>query len=227
MMARSKRPTSQKGPHLDSFLQRGVSLAIGLALGLGFMGLLGGDSTQPLAETTSRAHGSWAFDLEDDRLLVGFSDNVFFAQVLSAAPMTPQTQADGAPEDEFPQTSYSVLPLSSIKGELLAPITVIQTGGIDVDGTVVLLEGDSLMVVGATYLLVTQSFLEDGAVPSDAELVHYLVAPGFDHPAAATEAEVQALTSRFAAAYEQELDPRETFQEPQMVASFSGLHRPE
>lgn len=63
---------------------------IALGVIIGFAGLWGGDAA---ATTTavSRALGSWAFDLEDDRLLVGFSDNVFFGQVVSSAPAAPFT----------------------------------------------------------------------------------------------------------------------------------------
>lgn len=194
------------------FRAAGISKsAIALAVAIGFAGLWEGDATKSTT-AVSRAHGSWAFDLEDDRLLVGFSDNVFFGQVLASVPAAPFIPEGGSPDESFPQTAYSVLPIGNIKGHLAAPVTVLQLGGIDTDGTLVLLEEDALMAVGSTYLLITE------ASPANVESekaggqgVHFLVAPGFDHPVANSGAARQQLQGRFGDAYANEVDPRLIF----------------
>lgn len=187
---------------------RFAEASITLSLIIGFAGLVGGDSATTTT-AVSRAHGSWAFDLEDDRLLVGFADNVFFGRVLSSTPAAPFIPEGGSLEESFPQTSYIVLPTGDIKGHLVGPVTVLQLGGIDTDGTLMLLEDDSLMSVGATYLLITET--SDVNIDSEhagGQGVYSLVAPGYDHPVAATESARQQLQSRYGDAYANEVDPR-------------------
>lgn len=79
----------------------------------------------------------------------------------------------------------------------------------DADGTLMLLEDDSLMSVGSTYLLITEA--SQGNVDSEkvgSQGVYLLVAPGFDHPVANSEAARQELQRRFSDAYANEVDPR-------------------
>lgn len=111
--------------------------------------------------------------------------------------------------ESFPQTAYTVLPVGDIKGNLLAPVTVIQFGGIDTDATLMLLEEDSLMSVGSTYLLIASaSPYNEESEKAGGQGVYFLVAPGFDHPVADSEAARQQLQSRYSDAYANEVDPR-------------------
>lgn len=180
-----------------------------MVVAVGFISLWRGDSPTSIVQGTSWGRGSWGFDVEDDRLLVGFADNVFFGQVQATWPVPV-----GVDDDADPHTAYSVLPVSDIKGDLPGPITVMQLGGIQEDGTLMLMEGDSVLSVGGTYLLLTRSpRAESGEVVPDPP-AHYLIAPGYDHLRASTPAQVEELTTRFATAYAQEIDPIELLQSP-------------
>ncbi len=60
------------------------SWAVSVALVTGFASVWEGDTPAARQMSVSRSFGSWAFDVGDDRRLVGSSDNVFFGVVLAS-----------------------------------------------------------------------------------------------------------------------------------------------
>ncbi len=111
-----------------------------------------------------------------------------------------------------------MLPDGNIKGNLVGPVTVIQLGGVDSDGTTRLFEDDSLLALNSTYLFVTRvavlaepdefdSASASEAAPPPAGGVLGLVAPGYDHELVESDAERQQLEDRFVSAYQNEIDP--------------------
>lgn len=66
--------------------RRKLPLVMAMIVAVGFVSLRRGDSSASILPGTSSGRGSWAFDVEDDRLLVGFADNVFFGQVQATWP---------------------------------------------------------------------------------------------------------------------------------------------
>lgn len=185
------------------------SSVIGLSLILGLAGAVARDTPSAGAPQVSWGRGSWAYDVSDDTRLVGSSSNVFFGTVLSSEPALPLI-ADSDPTAMYPRTAYTVQPESNIKGQLTAPVTVIQLGGIDTDGTVRLMEGDSLLSVGFSYLLVTraiQDLPETYVSRAEGPSIYALIAPGYDHDRIDSTAERTQLESRFEAARQNEADP--------------------
>ena len=113
--------------------------------------------SRPRTQTT--VYASWAYDVADDSNLVGAATHVFFATVLSSEPGPPIVTTEGDDPsgriiDVTPQTLYDVRAVGDIKGNIstltYAPntFTVLQAGGYDDSGNLVLFEGDSLMTVG-------------------------------------------------------------------------------
>lgn len=87
------------------------------------------------------------FDVTDDRKLADFADNIFVGEVVAR---TGQVM-----DKRIPETQFSVQVLENIKGSLPDLVTVNQEGG-RVWGQPVLIEGDSLVERGKTYLFVTR-----------------------------------------------------------------------
>lgn len=130
--------------------------------------------------------------------------------------------------DVTPRTIYEVRAVGDIKGDIssvpYAPnvFKVLQVGGYDENGSMVLFEGDSLMAVGSTYLLVARRYRidDEGAFLSTGESgalcaycypfdlsVYQLIAPGYDHKPADTPEQRAALQSQYGAAYANQADP--------------------
>lgn len=99
-------------------------------------------------------YASWAYDVTDDRLLVGAAANVFIGEVLAAEGGSPSGATDG--DEGYPTTIYSVQPLQQIKGSLPSTVTVTQFGGYAPDGSLRFFENDGLLAAGMTYLFVTR-----------------------------------------------------------------------
>ena len=194
--------------------------------------------TALVADDRQRGHTTvypaWAYDVEDDRYLVGAASDVFFATVLASHPGPPllalpggDPSVDDGVVDISPQTLYEVRAVGDIKGILstlgYAPnvFLVIQAGGLDEAGELVLFENDSLLEVGKTYLLVARrapnpSNLADLPVLTSGlfctvctgDVTTYtLFAPRHDHYAADTPAERATLTTEYQDAYTNQVDP--------------------
>lgn len=201
-----------------------------LAVAVGVAGAVVSDANTREPVTVFPA---WAYDVADDRYLVGAATHVFFGTVLNAAPGPPivslgdgDPTVDGGEPDLTPQTMYAVRAVGDIKGDL-STLTytpnifrLVQVGGYDQDGDLVLFEGDSLMTVGSTYLLVARR--DAGYVgppmsattaelcllcPNELAVTYFLFAPGFDHKPADDPQERAALTTRYNDAHSNQIDP--------------------
>lgn len=90
-------------------------------------------------------------DFSDDRRLAGFADHVFVGRVTGAG----QT----VDRDPLPETSFPVLVVDTLKGTAAGGVTVVQQGGQKPghDDEHVVLEGDTPLQAGQTYLFATRS----------------------------------------------------------------------
>lgn len=191
--------------------RRIASLAAALAVAVPFGLLAAADSASSYLLHPSELVASWAYDLTDDRRVVGAADYVFFGMVLSSEPAPPMLaeQADEGDAPWFPRTAYLVRAVSDIKGDLSTrtgttgggaanEYTVLQFGGVGPTGELEFFEGDAFLEVGVTYLLITRAVVttpgdqqpcplgpclgQTGAVSSSACTV--LCVFLFDHPPA-------------------------------------------
>ena len=111
-----------------------------------------------------------AFDVSDERKLVGFADNVFVGRVKDEVGIEPitgaiQPDADGpeGPTPSIPQTQFSVEVLDNVKGQLDGVVIVSQTGGrVPGENAVSLLERDPLLRSGETVLFATRFVSGEG-----------------------------------------------------------------
>ena len=132
-------------------------------------------SPQEIDGGTAHAHAAFAFNVEDNRQLVGFADNVFVGRVMervgSDSVKNVGPAVEGAPPT--PTTQFSVEVLQNIKGKLNDTVNVSQTGGqVEYAATedfpeegikkgqrvrqLVLLEEDPLLNPGEKILFVTR-----------------------------------------------------------------------
>jgi hypothetical protein len=112
----------------------------------------------------------YAFDVSDDRSLVGFADNVFLGRVLKVEDIV-STSDTSAPPD--PRSTFAVEVSENVKGSLEGTVRVAQDGGCveyRADGdypeqgiregervrALMLVDGDSLLERGEEYLLLTR-----------------------------------------------------------------------
>jgi len=72
----------------------------------------------------------------------------------------------------MPVSIFEVEVMENIKGEVAGVVTVMQDGGYNIQGELVLVDGVPLLTEGADYVLATH----DGTLG-----VYHLVAPRFDH----------------------------------------------
>lgn len=159
--------------------------------------LVGG--TQPADDAPPsdvlHSYATWAYDVTDDRLLVGHSDHVFTGLVVEIVDETVGMGEDFG--DDFPSTTYVIQPIHNIKGHLSGAVRVVQHGGYDEANVLNLVEGDQLLMEGATELFV-----------ANVAGTHLLLgAPGFDHLSGLGAGGLDALVDRFTEAYRMEIDP--------------------
>jgi ribosomal protein L7/L12 len=157
---------------------------------------------------------SFAFDVSDDRKLVGHADDVFVGLVLRRA------GEEGLPTSdlgmEMAQTQFAVEVLENIKGELSGAVTVNQLGGYEVYPAnrdypehgvekgelvreIILVDDNPLLEPGSQYLFVTN--------PNLGKEWHQIVAQGFGNLPIEDEHHRRALVQRFAEATENQIDP--------------------
>lgn len=120
------------------------ALAAALALSFAGLELLPGTSESPVIKTVEYSN---SFDVSDPNKLVGWADSVFIGKVVE--------QSGSKSLDGFPETQFKVEVLQSIKGDLNGTITVNQQGGYE-GNQLTLIENDSLLEEGKSYLLVTK-----------------------------------------------------------------------
>ena len=112
----------------------------------------------------------YAFDVSDDRSLVGFADNVFLGRVLKVEDIVSTSDASAPPD---PRSTFAVEVSENVKGSLEGTVRVAQDGGCveyRADGdypergiregervrALTLVNGDSLLERGEEYLLLTR-----------------------------------------------------------------------
>lgn len=157
---------------------------------------------------------SYAFDVDDDRKLVGTADHVFIGRVLRKVGDEGQPTSDS--EMDLEQTQFAVEVLENIKGNLSGIATVNQDGGYaeyrankdypeygvrkgDRVRELILVDGDPLLKPGREYLLVTtfssqRDWLQIGA-------------PGFGDLPILDESHHLELVERFTRATRDQIDP--------------------
>ena len=113
----------------------------------------------------------YAFDVSDDRNLVGFADNVFLGRVLKVEDIVSTSDTSAPPED--PRSIFAVEVSENVKGNLEGTVRVAQDGGCveyRADGdypeqgiregervrALTLVNEDSLLERGEEYLLLTR-----------------------------------------------------------------------
>lgn len=158
------------------------------------------EPTEGLAEgeRTPRCEGmaivDHAFDVTDDRMLVGFADNVFVGRVAE------KVGAEGSASSGIPYTLFSVEVLENVKGNLDGAITVAQEGGYDpAAGCVMLMDGDPLLKPGQEVLFVTRY---DGR-----NRRHQITTSGYGDLRVGSRAQRDALVRRFERAEKEQVDP--------------------
>ncbi len=137
-----------------------------------------------------RAHVDPAYDLSDDRVLVGSADNVFFGKVL--------TQNGRKTLGGFLETQFSVAVVLNIKGSLAGEVTVSQMGGTTWYGGAYLVEGDKLIEPDKVYLLVTKFHSEKN---------WHKVTPVYGNLEVFGEQTLETLRVRFQRAYDGQVIP--------------------
>jgi hypothetical protein len=123
-----------------------AALALGLVVG-------GTTLSQQFASQPRVIHTEVSFvsDFRDSRKLVGFADNVFVGRVLEQA-------GTHSPDGIMPETLFKVDVIRSIKGNLAGTVTVNQQGGFSAaENALILMEEDSLLEAGKTYLFATRT----------------------------------------------------------------------
>lgn len=118
------------------------------------------------APEMSSSDASWSFDITDPALLAGASDAIFVGTVIE--------QMGTKALSKFPETQFLVRIADGgvLKGDVSGDITVNQQGGLQPDGTMVLLDDDEMVTVGQSYLFAT------GYLPSEG---WYTVVPHSGH----------------------------------------------
>ncbi len=159
-----------------------------------------GEATAGLAEEERRprcdggAIVDHAFDVTDDRLLVGFADNVFVGRV------TKKAGSESSVGSGIPYTMFSVEVLENVKGNLDGASTVAQAGGYDsAAGCVKLMEGDELLKPGQEVLFVTRY---DGR-----NRRHQITTSGYGDLRVGSRPQREALVQRFERAEKHQVDP--------------------
>jgi hypothetical protein len=172
------------------------------------------------------AEMDFAFDVSDERQLVGDADNVFVGRVVDEVgaeeiPLLP-SDTDAAPGS--PRTQFSVEVERNVKGMLRGTVTVSQEGGyIDYVAdrgsekgnrlqSLVIYEGDRLLESGQRYLFVTSFDQGKG--------YHQVTTPGYgDVPIGrgAGEKALEPLVEKFERAENQQIDPEQTDVPPASV----------
>lgn len=177
-------------------------------------------------EDSSVSPASYAFDVMDERKLVGSADNVFLGRVVEelGTEEIPRSGPDHeAPPMEvegprMPRTEFSVEVLRNIKGNLSGTVTVSQTGGWveytargrdleegiepgDRVRELSLADGDPLLDPGDTYLFVTGHNERGG--------YHQITTPGYGNVPANSPQKRANLVERFVEARANQIDPFE------------------
>ena len=140
-----------------------------------------------------------AFDVSDERLLVGFADNVFVGRVVEE--VGSEVRASGVNSPFMPRTRFSVKVVENVKGNLGGTVTVVQDGAyLPERGCVVLVNYDPLLGPGRTYMFLTGG---DGGRDGSQQIV----APGYGDVPVDDRTDRRALVRLYEKAVEEQRDP--------------------
>lgn len=145
-------------------------------------------------------HESPRTDFTNDRKLVGFADDVFFATVVSKDGQTL--------EYGWPETQYTVKVLEVLKGSLETggTVTVNEAGGTYEDGTPYRIAGEHIMLAtGKHYLLVTRNLPGQGWNTLVTRYGRFELAVGGKGIDPLTTDDANTLRARFTAAIDNEV----------------------
>ena len=138
-----------------------------------------------------------AFDVTDDRKLVGFADNVFVGHVAE------RVGTVGSTDSNLPgivSTRFSVEVLENVKGNLQGVVTVEQDGGYDpTQGCVMLMENDPLLKPGQEILFLTRY--------DERHRLHQITSSGYGDVRVRNRTHRDALVRRFEEATKDQVDP--------------------
>ncbi|MBT2681034.1 hypothetical protein J7E38_18750 [Bacillus sp. ISL-35] len=130
---------------------------------------------------------SYAFDVTDQKQLVGWADNVFIGKV--------EETKGTSNEDGILETQYEVEVAENIKGQLNGRIMVNQQGGFE-GNKLVLVENDQLLKEGESYLFVSRQNKQHG---------WHTIVPAYGDIMIENETQKEELIAIYKAAYENEV----------------------
>jgi hypothetical protein len=126
------------------------ALAAAIALSIAGPALLSNNPPDnPVIKTVEYSN---TFDVSNPNLLVGWADSVFIGKVVE--------QSGTKALDGLPETQFKVEVVETIKGDLTGTVTVNQQGGYD-GNELILVENDSMLTKGKSYLFVTKYLKEE------------------------------------------------------------------
>ncbi|KXA91569.1 hypothetical protein AKJ63_00640 [candidate division MSBL1 archaeon SCGC-AAA259D18] len=141
----------------------------------------------------------WAFDVSDDRKLVGWADSVFFGQV--------REKVGETNTGEFTETQFKVKVLEALKGSVNGTVIVSKT---QYDGQTPMSFNDESLKPGKSYLFITNTNSEKrghmiGAY--DSTLIELRVPKHADKEEVLNSQHAEKLRERFTEAIENQIDP--------------------
>jgi hypothetical protein len=137
-------------------------------------------------------HVAYPFDPADDRQVVAYASDVFVGSVVGReAILAVVTPAPSGPR-RFSVSRLQVQVLDSLKGRAAGTVTVDQYAGVTIEGCVLAVAGDGLVLPGQTALFV--------AVYAPTSATYVLPAGAFSHLDLPDDASRATAEARFAAA---------------------------
>lgn len=143
--ALTRPPTTRSGDDEMNIQRTTLVIALAAATSLTASACSQGSGEDQASGPTKTAHVSHSFDVTDQRAVAGWSDRIFVGTVEA------KTGSKSRVKD-LPAGQWKVRVKETIKGPQLQVQTVSQTGGKDADGTVILMDGDPILVKGKTYI---------------------------------------------------------------------------
>ena len=156
---------------------------------------------------------------------VGISDYVFVAKVNGIARTdyidtgTVELSTTGNKEIESPYTVYNIEVVKNIKGELITsePIEYMQYGGVNEDGeTYTFMEGTGLLETGKYYILLVNTFREDGGTLETSDQNRIILLDDVEND---EDLENSELVKKYEEAYKNEVIP-EGFEEDRYISKY-------
>lgn len=161
------------------------AIAAAIALSVGGSALF--FENAPVNQEVQNISASYAFDVTDQKQLVGWADNVFIGRV--------KETKGTSNEDGFLETQFEVEVAENIKGELNGNITVNQQGGYE-GNKLLLVENDQLLKEGESYLFVSRYNKKHG---------WHTIVPAYGDILIENETHKEEIISIYKAAYENEV----------------------